>query len=269
MGTYNAPDELQGFIDYLEDYSQYYATDQLLILFGSDFEYEDAFVNYENIDRMIKYFNENESDRYIFKYSTPSEYFDAINKIEDHEWPTKFQDNMPLVEPADSAWTGFFSSRPNSKSQVRMGSHQLHAFDQLASQSMLDQNLSEEDATKYLEATQFLKEQMGVLQHHDAIAGTAKQAVADDYRIRIAKGVEITGESYADIIDQRVKAFSGYTTQNSSYQMCHTTNGTFVDCPISDFDVTEGKETFIAVHNPSSIPMKTAKVSLPSGNFVA
>jgi hypothetical protein len=134
---------------------------------------------------------------------------------------------------------------------------------------MLDQNLSEEDATKYLEATQYLKEQMGVLQHHDAIAGTAKQAVADDYRIRIAKGVEITGESYADIIDQRVKAFSGYTTQNSSYQMCHTTNGTFVDCPISDFDVTEGKETFIAVHNPSSIPMKTAKVSLPSGNFVA
>ena len=33
-----------------------------------------------------------------------------------------------------------------------------------------------------------LREEMGVLQHHDAVSGTAKQHVTDDYAQRLAKG---------------------------------------------------------------------------------
>ena len=29
---------------------------------------------------------------------------------------------------------------------------------------------------------------MGVAQHHDAVSGTEKQAVADDYALRLAQG---------------------------------------------------------------------------------
>jgi hypothetical protein len=47
------------------------------------------------MDKMIDYMNENYGDKYIFKYSTPSEYIDAINSIEDHVWPTKYQDGVP------------------------------------------------------------------------------------------------------------------------------------------------------------------------------
>jgi lysosomal alpha-mannosidase len=82
-------------IDYIEDYSNHFATDQLFVLFGSDFRYQNAFQNYENMDKMIDYMNENYGEKYIFKYSTPSEYIDAINSIEDQVWPTKYQDGVP------------------------------------------------------------------------------------------------------------------------------------------------------------------------------
>lgn len=54
-----------------------------------------AFQNYENMDKMIEYMNANFGDKYIFKYSTPSEYVDAINGIKDRKWPTKYDDLMP------------------------------------------------------------------------------------------------------------------------------------------------------------------------------
>lgn len=98
-------------------------------MFGMDFNYQDAFQNYENMDKMIEYMNANHGDKYIFKYSTPSMYIDAINSIADREWPTKYGDLMPYGDDQDSWWTGYFSSRPNAKSYVRMGSHQLHAHD--------------------------------------------------------------------------------------------------------------------------------------------
>jgi len=98
-------------------------------MFGMDFNYQDAFQNYENMDKMIEYMNANHGYKYIFKYSTPSMYIAAINSIADREWPTKYGDLMPYGDDQDSWWTGYFSSRPNAKSYVRMGSHQLHAHD--------------------------------------------------------------------------------------------------------------------------------------------
>jgi hypothetical protein len=42
------------------------------------------------------------------------------------------------------------------------------------SQAMLNQNISEEDAAVHLNASDHLRKEMGVYQHHDAVAGTAK-----------------------------------------------------------------------------------------------
>jgi hypothetical protein len=51
-----------------------YATDNLFILMGADFEYVNAYQNYKNLDAMIDYFNTHWSDKYTFQYSTPSDY---------------------------------------------------------------------------------------------------------------------------------------------------------------------------------------------------
>lgn len=51
--------------------------------------------------------------------------------------------------------------------------------------------------------------------------------------------------------------------------MCDRVNGTFIDCPIADFDLSEGNDSYIVVHNPSSVKMKMAQISVPTGQFTA
>lgn len=53
-------------------------TDEILVVFGDDFKYINAPWYYEDLDNMIKYMNENYGDKYHFKYSTPSDYIDAL-----------------------------------------------------------------------------------------------------------------------------------------------------------------------------------------------
>ena len=43
---------------------------------------------------------------------------------------------------------------------------------------------------------------VGIVQHHDAVTGTAKQHVSDDYKYRIFKGIETTNPVYAGVIDK-------------------------------------------------------------------
>jgi len=37
---------------------------------------------------------------------------------------------------------------------------------------------------------------MGILQHHDAVTGTAKQAVAENYNSRIFRGMEANNKVF-------------------------------------------------------------------------
>ena len=96
------------------------------MVFGDDFRYMNAFQNYENMDNMIAYMNENHSDKYILKYSTPSIYVDAVAK-HNVKWPTKYDDMMPYSDSPDSYWTGYFSSRANDKEYTRRASSHFEA----------------------------------------------------------------------------------------------------------------------------------------------
>jgi hypothetical protein len=43
---------------------------------------------------------------------------------------------------------------------------------------------------------------LGINQHHDAVTGTGKQAVADDYAYRLYTGMDINSEPYQQIIGE-------------------------------------------------------------------
>lgn len=86
-----------------------------MMLMGGDFWYQNAYQNYENMDHMIEYMNKHYSDKYIFKYSTPAIYTKELNAL-NHTFPSKSDDLFPLGDYYDSWWTGYFSSRANSKS---------------------------------------------------------------------------------------------------------------------------------------------------------
>lgn len=106
--------------------ASHYLSDDIFVVFGGDFRYMNAFQNYQQMDSMIEYMNAHHSDRYIFKYSTPSMYVDALKKY-DIEWPTKYDDMLPYSDSPNAYWTGFFSSRANSKEYVRRASSHMMA----------------------------------------------------------------------------------------------------------------------------------------------
>jgi hypothetical protein len=141
--------------------------------------------NYRNIDAMMLYMNEHHSDQYIFKYSTPSDYVDAIAK-HNVTWPTKQDDGFPYSNSATSYWTGYFTTRPNLKQYARRASREFYASNQLYSVKALDQKATDGEIEAILAAQHSLLDKVGILQHHDAITGTDKQAVADDYAFKLS-----------------------------------------------------------------------------------
>lgn len=68
-------------------------------------------------------------------------------------------------------WTGYYTSRSTLKYYERQGNNLLQVAKQLAVKS----NVPQKDDLN------LLREAMGVLQHHDAVTGTEKQHVAEDY----------------------------------------------------------------------------------------
>ena len=45
-----------------------------------------------------------------------------------------------------------------------------------------------------------MQDALGINQHHDAVTGTAKQAVADDYASRLFKGMERSNIEYSKLV---------------------------------------------------------------------
>ena len=126
----------------LDERATHYLTDDILTLWGMDFNYMNAFQNYLNLDAMIAYMNANHGDKYHFRYSTPSDYVDALIG-HNVSWPTKYDDMFPYADNKDSYWTGYFSSRANDKEYIRRLSHNFHSSTKLESEKVLDVNITD------------------------------------------------------------------------------------------------------------------------------
>lgn len=142
-----------------------------------------------------------DNDQINLIYSTPSCYIQAVNDAaasNNIEFPLKTDDFFPYASGGHNYWTGYFTSRPNAKHFERTTSKILQviyyventinlikfqAAKQLTAFSKVNGEDHEADLT-------LLKEAVGILQHHDAITGTAKEAVANDYVRLLTKSIQ-------------------------------------------------------------------------------
>lgn len=110
-------------------------------------------------------------------YSTPSCYIRAVkNEVASKSLALeeKTDDFFPYATSVHNSWTGYFTSRPTLKRFERVGNNILQSAKQLTAFSRIR-------GVEYDESILDLRAAMGVMQHHDAITGTEKQAVAFDY----------------------------------------------------------------------------------------
>lgn len=129
-------------------------------------------------------------------YSTPSCYIKAVQdevRQKSIVLEEKTDDFFPYASNSNSYWTGYFTSRPTLKRFERIGNKVLQSVKQLATFS----RIKDQDHDIY---TLDLRQAMGVLQHHDAITGTEKQFVANDYAKLLDSAIKKAEEPLSEII---------------------------------------------------------------------
>jgi len=86
-----------------------------------------------------------------------------------------------------------------------------------------------------LQASFTMFDALGVSQHHDAVTGTGKQAVANDYALRMYKAFEKSNVEYASIVEEAANGALGLDA-DSQWKWCFKDNSTYLDCPIADYE---------------------------------
>lgn len=194
LKDYNVDQRVAEFIQIAEDQAKVYATNHIVMTMGNDFNYQNAATWYKNLDKLIKHVNEKQTNgsRVNVFYSTPSCYLQSLNQA-NQSWTVKTDDFLPYASDPHAYWTGYFTSRPSLKRYERVGNNKLQVCKQLTAQTDIEEiTLS------------FLKKAMGIMQHHDAITGTAKQHVTNDYYQTLAAAIEtchdIVNEAYEKLM---------------------------------------------------------------------
>ena len=181
---YNLDSKSNDLVNYFLGMNTSYQTNTLMHTAGGDFTWMAAEQNFKNYDKLLTYIN-NRSASYNLNitYSTPSQYLAAIypqNKI----YPPKTDDFFPYADGDNAYWTGYFISRVSLKKLVREQGKLLQAVRRLATQAVWknSSSLFAKNFTQIDAAITQLEEAVSITQHHDAVTGTSKQAVAEDYK---------------------------------------------------------------------------------------
>lgn len=151
-------------------------------------------------------------------------------------WPTKSDDFFPYANDAHSYWTGYFTSRPTSKRFERVGNQFLQICKKLSATAPIPEDSYDEPLIR-------LKSQMGVMQHHDAITGTEKQQVAEDYHFELHRSIKACEENTKSSLNQLFTGIEPSTTTAPTnwefkFNSCLNLN-------ISVCDVSENSEKFM------------------------
>ncbi|KAF2897557.1 hypothetical protein ILUMI_08617, partial [Ignelater luminosus] len=228
----------------IDNQARIYKTNNVILTMGNDFHYSQAEMWFGNLDTIITYGNalQRNGSKYNLIYSTPSCYLKAVHESITKlniTWPKKFDDFFPYASKEQSYWTGFYTSRPALKRFERIGNNFLQVCKQLYVLARLNNTYRTNLAT--------LQEAMGVLQHHDAVSGTEKQHVADDYAKLLTEGLNncstITMESLNILSSTKLIKTKNNVVPHTS---CFLKN-------ISQCDLTEDAENFVVtMYNPLS-----------------
>eukprot|EP00727_Mastigamoeba_balamuthi_P008923 m51a1_g4653 putative lysosomal alpha-mannosidase (909) ;mRNA; f:21586-25008 len=211
-----------------------FATPEILVTFGDDFQWGDAEAEFRGLDELIAHFAAHPEARINLFYSTPAAYGDAVAARGLQQLGAKTDDFWPYGDSPDDYWSGYFTSHPAFKRSVRASSALFHAA-RAALVASAGGAVGEAD----LRALEAPWRAVGVAQHHDAITGTSKSFVYDDYLKRLAAG---DGASASLLL----RSLAG--PQSAQWALCSARSAD-AESEYSCSDVLKPGET-LAVFNP-------------------
>ncbi|XP_053220278.1 alpha-mannosidase 2x isoform X1 [Podarcis raffonei] len=194
----NVAERAQLLLDQYRKKSKLYRSKVLLVPLGDDFRYDkpqewDAqFLNYQ---RLFDFLNAHPDLHVQAQFGTLSDYFDALYKqvgivpgMRPPGFPVVSGDFFSYADREDHYWTGYYTSRPFYKSMGRVLEAHLRGAEILYSLALSHARHAGMDSKYPLSDYAMLtdaRRNLGLFQHHDAITGTAKEAVVVDYGVRL------------------------------------------------------------------------------------
>ncbi|XP_003972325.3 lysosomal alpha-mannosidase isoform X1 [Takifugu rubripes] len=239
LEDYNVDEVVEQFLTVAHNQALVYKTNHIIMTMGSDFQYENANLWYKNLDKLIRYVNALQANgsKVNVLYSTPSCYLQELHRA-NLTWALKTDDFFPYADDAHDFWTGYFTSRPALKHYERISNSNLQTCNQL---EVLGGPTSRKGPFGK-GTSQTLKNAMAVAQHHDAVSGTEKQHVANDYAKRLAGG----WQQCQVLVSNSLAALSGSTSRRI---FCDSLN-------ISVCPLTESSRKFsVNMYNPLGRPV--------------
>jgi alpha-mannosidase len=112
LHDYNVQARVDGFVDACLTQANNTRGKHIMLTMGSDFQYEQAFEWFDNLDKLIHHTNLD--GRVKVFYSNPLKYTEAKH-AENITWQRKTDDFFPYADSADAYWTGYFTSRAGLK----------------------------------------------------------------------------------------------------------------------------------------------------------
>ncbi|KAG8089899.1 hypothetical protein GUJ93_ZPchr0011g27009 [Zizania palustris] len=234
---YNVEDRVNDFVAAALAQANITRTNHVMFTMGTDFKYQYAESWFRQMDKLIHYVNKD--GRVNALYSTPSIYTDAKH-AENEPWPLKTNDFFPYADNPNAYWTGYFTSRPALKRYVRVMSGYYLAARQLEFfKGRINSDLT----------TDSLADALALAQHHDAVTGTEKQHVANDYAKRLSIGYteaeKLVSSSLSCLSQSGSKLHC--PSQPTNFAQCLLLNITY--CPPSEMDLSQGKTLVVLVYN--------------------
>jgi len=261
LETYNADEHSQTLYDYALEMREHYRGNHMFVPWGEDFAWANASMNYKSGKALLENFSQKFSDMTIL-FSNPYQYLEAL-KDQEIVWPVRYADMFPYANGGNNYWTGFYTSRPDSKYQVRRGQADLHAANQFFTMKALDQTVSASDMKNLRHASNSMMNSLGIYQHHDAVSGTAKDPVAKNYYDHLESSMQSTNVEYAQILAEQAKATLGVDLGDLS--VCTYYHGSYVDCPVETMQADDG--AYVVVHNPAALSQQAYRFKVPEGSY--
>jgi hypothetical protein len=189
-------------------------TSHMLMLHQCDFKYQKADLQFDNMDKIISYI---EANKQVFnmslKWSKLSTYFSVLDSVPATVWPTRgAEDFFPYDDNDDSWWTGYFTSRPELKGLVRQAEAELRIVDNLSSFVAVH----DKSTSGIPSAVDQLHQAMAIAQHHDAVAGTEKQAVAENYAALLWRARALTTPLITSYLN-KIASSGGKTSDSPNF----------------------------------------------------
>ncbi|CAF3343113.1 unnamed protein product [Rotaria socialis] len=189
----NVRERAETLLDQYRKKSQLYQTNVLFVQLGDDFRYgsmDEARKQFENYDRLFNFMNQQPDWHVDAQFGTLSDYFEKLlHEKPQTQFPSYMGDFFTYADRADHYWSGYYTSRAFFKRMDRVVESYLRASEilfSMANAKMLEQKTT----SKFPKDNLFTvlvkaRRNLGVFQHHDGIAGTAKDHVVNDYGLKL------------------------------------------------------------------------------------